>query len=165
MGAWHAGALRSQQRRVRLAAGVRALERKNPRRCALSTGRVRSCLGGGVLGSGSQANTPPARGPNLVIRTFPRRHPRGPPAGEGLKDAVLDVAAAAKAHLAEARALAPKLPKGAPPLLLQAPLVGGYLSALQARGFDVFHPELPAGGLSPLRRAVAVKWHSLRGTY
>lgn len=90
---------------------------------------------------------------------------RGPPASEGLKDAALDVASAAKAHLDEARRLAGKLPPAAPPLLLQGVLVGAYLDALQAKGFDLFHPDLPAGGVSPLRRAVMVKWASVRGRY
>lgn len=91
--------------------------------------------------------------------------PRGPPAGEGLKDAALAVASAAKAHLDEARALAPKLPAGAAPLLRGAVGVGEYLRALEAAGFDVFAPGLPAGGVSPLRRALLTKWHALRGTY
>ncbi|KAI8471363.1 MAG: isoprenoid synthase domain-containing protein [Monoraphidium minutum] len=90
---------------------------------------------------------------------------RGPPASEGLRDAALDLGSAARAHLKEARALAPRLPPGAAPLLMPAVGAGLFLSALEARGFDVFHPSLAAGGASPLRRALAIKWASLRRTF
>jgi NADH dehydrogenase [ubiquinone] 1 alpha subcomplex assembly factor 6 len=90
---------------------------------------------------------------------------RGPPASEALKDAVLDLASSARAHLTEARALAPRLPRGAAAVLLPGALAGQFLGALERAGFDVFAPGLPAGGVSHLRRAVLVKWHSLRGTY
>ncbi|GBF92775.1 hypothetical protein Rsub_05394 [Raphidocelis subcapitata] len=90
---------------------------------------------------------------------------RGPPAGEELRDAALELGSAARAHLSECRALAPRLPPGAAPLLLPAVLVGEYLRALEARGFDPFDPGLPAGGVSPLRRTLLLKWHALRGTY
>lgn len=77
----------------------------------------------------------------------------------------LDVASAAKAHLEEARRLTPRLPPGAARLLLPAVGAGAYLSALERSGFDVFAPGLPAGGVSPLRRALLIKWHAFRGTF
>lgn len=78
---------------------------------------------------------------------------------------MLEVAAAAKGHLDEARALAPRLPRSAGRLLLPAVGAGEYLRALERAGFDVFAPGLPAGGAGPLRRALLTKWHVLRGTY
>jgi len=90
---------------------------------------------------------------------------RGPPPSEALRDLTLDVAGAAKAHLDEARALTGGLPKGAAAMLLTAVGVGEYLKSLEAKGFDLFQPDLVAGGVSPLKRALLTKWHVLRGTY
>jgi phytoene/squalene synthetase len=106
----------------------------------------------------------PGAPPNpLSPRQTPLR--RGPPAGEGLRDAVLELGSAARGHLSEARRLAPRLPPGAAALLAPGTLAGGYLEALQAAGFDPFDPRLPGGGLSPLRRTLLVRWHAWRGTF
>lgn len=111
---------------------------------------------------------PKAKIPHARLNTPPNKLKQtssGPPASDGLKDATLAVASAAKAHLDEARSLAPRLPPGAAALLRPAIGVGEYLRALEAAGFDPFAPGLPEGGVGPLRRAVVTKWHALRGTY
>jgi len=85
---------------------------------------------------------------------------------EGLKDATLEVAGAAKAHLDKARQLASSLPAEARPLMLGAVPCRLYLDALEAVDFDVFHPELQRrGGVSPLRLQLQLQWASMRGTY
>ena len=84
---------------------------------------------------------------------------------EGLRDVTLAVAAAAMAHLREARRLAAGLPATAAPLLLPGTLAGHYLAALERVGFDPFDPRLVDGGVSPLMRVLSLKWHALRGTF
>lgn len=78
---------------------------------------------------------------------------------------MLAVATAAVAHLREGRSLLGGLPRGAAPMLQQATLAGLYLDALERAGFDIFDAQLASsGGVSPLRRVLALKWAALRGT-
>ncbi len=91
---------------------------------------------------------------------------RGRPS-EALQEVVLEVATVARAHLQEARSLAPKLPKGASQVLLPAVGAGMYLQALEKADFNVFDQRLQTGGgaLAPLWYTLLVKWHLMRGTY
>jgi NADH dehydrogenase [ubiquinone] 1 alpha subcomplex assembly factor 6 len=84
---------------------------------------------------------------------------------EGLRDVTLAVASAAMTHLQEARRLAGKLPSSAPQVLQQGTLAGQYLAALEKAGFNMFDQGLTSGGVSPLRRVLALKWHNMRGTF
>ena len=83
---------------------------------------------------------------------------------EGLCDAVLAVASAAKGHLDEARRLAPGVPPEARPLFLGSLAAESYLADLEAANFNPFDPSL-AAPTRPLRHALLVKWSLLRGTY
>jgi NADH dehydrogenase [ubiquinone] 1 alpha subcomplex assembly factor 6 len=87
---------------------------------------------------------------------------------EGLRDVVLAVAANAKGHLDESRALASRLPKGASQVLLSSVGCARYLSALESANFDPFHPSLqsrPGVQGAPLAYVLSVKYHMLMGTY
>lgn len=67
-------------------------------------------------------------------------------------------------HLQEARSLLKQLPSGAAQVMQQGTLAGLYLNALEKAGFNVFGQGLAQGGVSPLRRLIALKWNILRGT-
>ena len=83
---------------------------------------------------------------------------------EGMRDVSFEVAAAAMGHLQEARKLLKQLPPVAAAVMQQGTLAGLYLAALEKAGFNVFDPKLGEGGVSPLRRVVALKWNMWRGT-
>lgn len=83
---------------------------------------------------------------------------------DGLCDVTFAVAAAAMGHLQEARKLVKQLPPVAAQVMQQGTLAGLYLNALEKAGFNVFDPKLREGGVSPLRRVVALKWNMWRGT-
>lgn len=83
---------------------------------------------------------------------------------EGLCDVTFEVAAAAMGHLQEARKLLKQLPPVASQVMQQGTLAGLYLTALEKAGFNVFDQGLRDGGVSPLRRAVTLKWNMFRGT-
>jgi NADH dehydrogenase [ubiquinone] 1 alpha subcomplex assembly factor 6 len=83
---------------------------------------------------------------------------------EGLCDVVFEVAAAANGHLQEARKLLTKLPPAAAQVMQQGTLTGLYLQALEKAGFNVFDQNLTEGGVSPLRRVIALKLNMWRGT-
>lgn len=86
---------------------------------------------------------------------------------EGLRDVVLGVAGVAKAHLDEARALGPRLPRAAASVLLPSLSCSRYLTDLEAENFDVFSPKLQqrGGGAAPLSHVLQVKWNLLTGTF
>lgn len=84
---------------------------------------------------------------------------------EGLRDVTLAVATAAMTHLQEARRLAGTLSSSAPQVMQQGTLAGQYLAALEKAGFNMFDQSLTSGGVSPLRRVLAFKWNSMRGTF
>jgi phytoene/squalene synthetase len=84
---------------------------------------------------------------------------------EPLKDVALAVAAVARAHLRHAQEMASKLPAPAAHMMLPAVMAGFYLEALEKAGFNVLDPSLAAGGVSPLRYLLALKWHYWRGTF
>lgn len=87
-------------------------------------------------------------------------------ASEGLRDVVLAVASAAKAHLDEARALRGSLPRQAAPTLLGAVACSNLLALLERRDFNALDPALLSGpGVSPLWYVLQLKWHLLRGSY
>ena len=88
-------------------------------------------------------------------------------ASDGLCDVVLGVASVAKAHLDEARALAPRLPPGTSSLMLPSVACSSYLRALEACNFDPVHASLQGRGspLAPLMHVLRVKYHLMRGTY
>ncbi|KAF8062035.1 NDUFAF6 [Scenedesmus sp. PABB004] len=90
---------------------------------------------------------------------------RGGPAPEGLRDVALAVGGAALGHLREARRLGAGLPRAAAGVMAGGVLAGQFLAALERVGFDLFEPRLAGGGASPLRRALAIKWAALRGTF
>ena len=87
--------------------------------------------------------------------------------------ATAQLASAALAHLSAARALTPRLPRGAPPCLLQAVGVSRYLSLLEKAGFDPLTAEeelLGAGSSATASRhraalAVETRWRGWRGTF
>lgn len=83
---------------------------------------------------------------------------------EGLCDVTFAVAAAAMGHLQECRTLLKQLPASAAQVMQQGTLAGLYLKALEKAGFNVFDQGLSEGGVSPLRRVIALKWNILRGT-
>lgn len=83
---------------------------------------------------------------------------------EGLCDVIFEVAAAANGHLQEARKLVSQLPPAAAQVMQQGTLAGLYLQALEKAGLNVFDQGLAEGGMSPLRRVVALKWNMFRGT-
>jgi phytoene/squalene synthetase len=83
---------------------------------------------------------------------------------EGLCDVTFAVAAAAMGHLQEAKTLLQQLPASAAQVTQQGTLAGLYLKALEKAGFNVFNQGLSEGGVSPLRRVIALKWNMLRGT-
>lgn len=83
---------------------------------------------------------------------------------DGLCDVTFEVAAAAMGHLQEARKLVKQLPPAAAPVMQQGTLAGLYLTALEKAGFNVFDQGLSQGGVSPLRRVIALKWNLWRGT-
>lgn len=90
---------------------------------------------------------------------------------ESVRDAVHEVASTAKAHLDGARAMAPRLARAgsdggaiARAALLPAVGTGRYLEALEAKDFDVFHPELVRGA-NPIVTQGRIAWAAFRGTY
>jgi NADH dehydrogenase [ubiquinone] 1 alpha subcomplex assembly factor 6 len=90
---------------------------------------------------------------------------------EEVRNAVHEVASVAKAHLDSARAMEPRLGKAgadggktAKTVLLPAVGVGKYLEALEAKDFDVFHPEL-VRGVNPIVTQGRIAWAAFRGTY
>ena len=90
---------------------------------------------------------------------------------EEVRNAVHEVASVAKAHLDSARAMEPRLQKAgadggktAKAVLLPAVGVGKYLEALEAKDFDVFHPEL-VRGVNPIVTQGRIAWAAFRGTY
>eukprot|EP00879_Flechtneria_rotunda_P013702 GHRR01014313.1.p1 GENE.GHRR01014313.1~~GHRR01014313.1.p1 ORF type:complete len:184 (+),score=41.98 GHRR01014313.1:468-1019(+) len=84
---------------------------------------------------------------------------------EGLCDVTLAVASAAMGHLTEARQLASKLAPAASHVMQQGTLAGLYLDAVEKKGFNVFDPGLADGGVSPLKRVLALKWNMMRNTF
>ena len=83
-------------------------------------------------------------------------------AGETLRVVARQLAEAARAHLRQARALRPSVPRAAVPALLPAVLADRYLGQLERSGFSLFDASLqrPAGD-----RALRLWWASLRGRY
>lgn len=79
-----------------------------------------------------------------------------------LRPVVAEVAAAARAHLEEARALRRKVPKPALPALLPAALADLHLSVLAKEGHDVFAPRVLMP--NPFRQA-KLAWAAFRGRY
>lgn len=65
----------------------------------------------------------------------------GPPGLPGLPDAVAEIAALARRHLAAARGLGRRVPRAAVPALLPATLAGVYLDRLEKSAFDPFAEE------------------------
>eukprot|EP00249_Psilotum_nudum_P006967 c20203_g1_i1 orf=121-1011(+) len=86
---------------------------------------------------------------------------------EGLADAVLEMASAARAHLEKARSLASTVPQAAFPVLLAAVPTGLLLDSIQRVQFNVFDPRLARGvcGVSPIWMQLQLKWHAFRSTY
>ena len=105
---------------------------------------------------------------------------------EELRNAIHEVASVAKSHLDSARAMAPRLggagkngmrsikgngnegkqppPATAAAVLLPAIATGAYLEALEAKDFDVFHPELVRGN-APLVTQARIAWAAYKGEY
>jgi len=83
-------------------------------------------------------------------------------AGAGLGRVAAEVADAARAHLAAARALGPRVPRAALPVLLPARLVAADLARLARAGFDPFAPRLAASGLG---RRLGVVAGAIMGRY
>lgn len=83
---------------------------------------------------------------------------------EGLREVTFEVAAAAMGHLQEARKLLKHLPAPAAQVMQQGTLAGLYLQVLEKAGFNVFSEGLVHGGVTPLRRVIALKWNMWRGT-
>jgi phytoene synthase len=73
--------------------------------------------------------------------------------GPALSAAAREVAAAARGHLAAARALKKDVPRAALPVLLPAALAERYLEALERAGFDPLAPGLA-------RRPALAAWHA-----
>jgi phytoene synthase len=84
---------------------------------------------------------------------------RAPP---GSSEVIGQVAARARAHLAEARALKPRVAKAALPALLPATLVARYLSVLERAGQNPFRPEVQAN--APLQ-VWRLAWAALARRY
>ena len=75
---------------------------------------------------------------------------------------VSELARAARRHLAEARRLAPAVPRRALPALLPATLADGYLKRLSRTGFDPFDEAVQA---APAGRLVRLAFNAYRGRY
>ncbi|KAG1359302.1 NADH dehydrogenase (ubiquinone) complex I, assembly factor 6 [Cocos nucifera] len=87
--------------------------------------------------------------------------------GEGLSDAVFEVASIANIHLQKARELAKTVPAEAVPVLLPAVPAQVLLDSLKRRQFNVFDSRISRGvlGISPLWYQLKLKWHAWRNTY
>ncbi|XP_010941118.1 uncharacterized protein [Elaeis guineensis] len=87
--------------------------------------------------------------------------------GEGLSDAVFEVASIANIHLQKARELAKMVPAEAVPVLLPAVPAQVLLDSLKRRQFNVFDSRISRGvlGISPLWYQLKLKWHAWRNTY
>jgi len=91
---------------------------------------------------------------------------------DSLKNAVHEVASLAKAHLDSARAMAEGLGSvgkqsgSLKPQCVLLPAIGTatYLENLEAKDFDVFHPEL-IRGVPPLVTQGKIAWAAMRGKY
>jgi len=82
--------------------------------------------------------------------------------GEPLRRVAREVAAAARGHLARARALRPEVPRRAVPALLPAVLADRYLGRLERHGFSLFD----GATLRPASdRAARLLWAALRSRY
>ncbi|EWY37005.1 phytoene synthase [Skermanella stibiiresistens SB22] len=81
---------------------------------------------------------------------------------EQLKAVVAEVAAMARTHLEEARALRPRVPRAAHPALLTASLTDTYLKVIAKAGNDVFAPRVQMP--NPFRQAV-LAWRAMTGRY
>lgn len=79
-----------------------------------------------------------------------------------LRPVVAEVAAAARDHLEEARALRRRVPKPALPALLPAALADLHLRVLAKEGYDVFAPRVLMP--NPFRQA-RLAWTAVRGRY
>lgn len=82
--------------------------------------------------------------------------------GDALRVVVGEVAAAARRHLAAARALRGEVSREAVPALLPAVLASRYLGRLERRGFSLFDGSLQR---PPGDRAARLLWAALRGRY
>lgn len=87
--------------------------------------------------------------------------------GEGLSDAVFEVASIANIHLQKARELAKTVPAEAVPVLLPAVPAQVLLDSLKGRQFNVFDSRISRGvlGISPLWYQLKLRWHAWRNTY
>ncbi|KAK1326062.1 hypothetical protein QJS10_CPA01g02702 [Acorus calamus] len=87
--------------------------------------------------------------------------------GEGISDAVFEMASVASAHLKKARELAQTVPKEGLPVLLPAVPAQVLLDTLQKRQFNVFDSRLARGihGISPLWFQLKLSWYAWRGKY
>jgi len=87
--------------------------------------------------------------------------------GEGLSEAVFEVASVANAHLEKARGLSPTVPSEAVPVLLPAVPAQVLLDSLRQYEFNVFDSRLARGvlGVSPLWFLSKLQWHSWRNKH
>ncbi|KAF8380471.1 hypothetical protein HHK36_027957 [Tetracentron sinense] len=87
--------------------------------------------------------------------------------GEGLSEAVFEMASVASVHLQKARELARTVPTEALPVLLPAVPAQVLLDSLRRTQFDVFDPRLARGvlGISPLWFQLKLKWYAWRGKF
>ncbi len=82
--------------------------------------------------------------------------------GEGLRDVVRQIAARAREHLSEARALRRDVPRAAVPALLQGVLADRYLARLESARFAPFDATVQA---APGDRALRLLWAATRRSY
>lgn len=87
--------------------------------------------------------------------------------GEGLSEAVFELASAANAHLEKARELSSTVPSEAVPVLLPAVPAQVLLDSLRRYQFNVFDSRLARGilGVSPLWFQLKLQWHVWRHKY
>lgn len=87
--------------------------------------------------------------------------------GEGLSEAVFEIASVANAHLEKARGLSPTVPSEAVPVLLPAVPAQVLLDSLRRYEFNAFDSRLARGvlGVSPLWFQLQLQWHAWRNKY
>ncbi|KAK7300720.1 hypothetical protein RJT34_11569 [Clitoria ternatea] len=103
----------------------------------------------------------------LIVKQGEGGEERWVDSGEGMCDAVYEMASVANAHLQKARKLAETVPAEALPVFLPAVPAQVLLDSLSKVQFDVFDPRLTRGvlGIPPLVYQLKLKWTSWRRKY